>query len=395
LRFIHTADWHLGKRLHDFPLHEVQKELIESFVRLVNDVEPDAVIVAGDVFDTHVPQLTALELWENAVESIVAEAGVPMLVIPGNHDHPDRMSAHHGIAKRAGLHLVRSLAECPTPVTIANVDIYGVPFHKPVHVNAAYRDEPPGVGDFDYGSAMACVLARLNRAAGRPAVLVAHAFVEGSGDEPDGEDAIMVGGAGGVPVSSFDGYAYVALGHIHGPRRLGKTGEVHYSGSLFPYSFREAVSSELDGVVAPGDGAKGVNVVEVRSDGAVEREFVALAASRRVQVIEGLTFDELIKRARTLDSRERLHYTLARITDQGPVQNAIAKLREVLPNAVLEQPNVSVAETVARLRGDHRTITPQDALRQLYAQVYDEAMSPLELEILDEVVGDDQEEAAA
>src|SRR5690606_21295784 len=122
---------------------------------------------------------------------------------------------------------------------------------------------------------------------------------------------------------------------------------------------------------------------------------VPLAASRRGQVIEGLTFDELVKRARSLDDRERMHYTLARITDQGPVQNAIAKLREVLPNAVLEQPNVAVAESIARLRGDYRTISPEDALKQLYAQVYDDEMSALELEILEEIAGGRQEEAAA
>ena len=196
-------------------------------------------------------------------------------------------------------------------------------------------------------------------------------------------------------MSAFDGFDYVALGHIHGPRRLGKTGEVHYSGSLFPYSFREAVVSTLDDAAPRGGGAKGVNVVEVLPDGTVHREFVPLKASRRVQVIEGLTFDELVKRARSLDDGERMHYTLARITDQGPVQNAIAKLREVLPNAVLEQPNVAVAESVARLRGDYRTISPEDALKQLYAQVYDDEMSALELEILEEIAGGEQEEAAA
>lgn len=395
MRFIHTADWHLGKRLHDFSLHDVQAELVESFVELVRDAEPNAVIVAGDVFDTHVPQLTALDLWENAVEAVVGELGVPMLVIPGNHDHPERMSSLRGIAKRAGLHMVRTLEDCHAPVTIGGVDVYGVPFHKPVHVNAAYKDEAPGIGDFDYGSAMACVLRRLRREEGRPAVLVAHAFVEGSGEEPDGEDAIVVGGAGGVPVTAFEGFDYVALGHIHGARRLGKAHEIHYSGSLYPYSFREAVSSQLDGAAPQGGGAKGVNVVEVRPDGAIGREFVTLTASRRVQVVAGLTFDELIKRARALDERERLHYTLARISDTGPVQNAVAKLREVLPNAVLEQPNVAVAETVARLRGDHRTVTPVDAMKQLYAQVYDADMSELELEILTEVAGAEREEAAA
>ncbi len=391
MRFIHTADWHLGKRLHDFSLHEVQEELLNGLVSLVREAEPDAVLLAGDVFDTQVPQLGALDLWENAVESIVAELGVPMVVIPGNHDHPDRLSAHRGLAKRAGLHYVRALPDCHQPVTIAGVDVYGVPFHKPVHVNAAYRDEAPGIGDFDYGAAMRCVVGRLARSTERPSVLMAHAFVEGSGEEPEGEDAIMVGGAGGVPTSAFDGFAYVALGHIHGARRVGRSGEVRYSGSLYPFSFAEGVPTDLGGEpVAPRDTAaqpKGVGVVEVRADGSVTHEFVPLAAGRLVQVVEGLTFAEVVRRARQLPSAGRMHYTLVRIADEGPVQNAIAQLREVLPHAILEQPNVALGSTAIRLRGDYRKIKPENALEQLYEIVYGQGMTDLEREVLAEVSG--------
>src|SRR5690606_30746867 len=175
-----------------------------------------------------------------AVEAVVGEHGVPMLVIPGNHDHPERLSAHAGLARRAGLHYVNSLAAALTPITIGGVDFHGVPFHKPVHVNSVFREHLPGVGDFDYAAAMNHTLGHVRRArSSRPAVLLAHAFVAGGGDEGEGEDAISVGGAGGMPLSTLSGFDYVALGHIHRPMTLGGDG-VGYSGSIYPYSFSEA-----------------------------------------------------------------------------------------------------------------------------------------------------------
>lgn len=429
MRFIHTADWHLGKRLHDHSLHDVQRELLTAFVALVADAAPDAVVVAGDVFDTQVPSLGALELWDQVVEAVVGEHGVPMVVIPGNHDHPGRLAVHRGLARRAGLHHRSALADSRRPVTVAGVDVYGVPFHKPVHVAAAsreegladadrrrdraaaadrrrggaagadhrdegrldgaLRDEAPALGDFDYAGAMRRVLARIDRDTGRPAVLVAHAYVAGAGEEPDGEDAIMVGGAGAVPAALFDGFAYVALGHLHGARRLGSGGEVRYSGSLYPYSFAEATASDLCGPPRPdGSERKGVYVVEVLPDGRVGCEAVPLEPGRWVQVVEGLTFAEVLRRAANLPARDRDHYTLVRIVDDGPVENAIARLREALPNAVLEQPAVSVGDAALRLAGDYRRVTTEDALRQFYRQVYDADMTPLEEELLREVVAE-------
>lgn len=371
MRFIHTADWHLGKRLHDFSLIDVQREAVERFIDLVAGSQVDAVVVAGDVFDTQVPNLGALELWEQAVEATVGEHGVPMLVIPGNHDHPDRLSAHAGLARRGGLHYVRSLAEAVTPVTIGGVDFHGVPFHKPVHVNAVFREHMPGIGDFDYAAAMNHTLGHVRHArTSRPAVLVAHAFVAGAGDESEGEDAISVGGAGGIPLTTLTGFDYVALGHIHRPFSLGGDG-VQYSGSLYPYSFGEAGKE------------KSVVLVEIGPQGGVDSvERHVLATTRGVRRLEGLAFAAVLAAAAHEAAALRDHYTLVQVTDTDPLTDGLAALREWYPHAVLEQPLIAAPTWVPRLTGDYRTTTPEDALRQFYKYVFGEGMSALEDQVL-------------
>jgi len=382
MRFIHTADWHLGKRLHDFSLVDVQRQAVEQVIDLVASAEPDAVVVAGDVFDTQVPSLGALELWEAAVEAIVGEHGIPMIVIPGNHDHADRLGAHSGLARRAGLHYLRYLSGCADPVTIGGVDFHGVPFHKPVHVNAAFRDDAPGIGDFDYAGAMSHTLDHVrSKRSGRPAVLVAHAFVDGAGEEPEGEDAISVGGAGAVPVSALAGFDYVALGHIHRRARLGGDA-VQYSGSLYPYSF--------SGVLSEASRVKSVTLVELADGGGVASyERLDVAVDRGVRVVDGLSFAEVLAAAQHESVALRDHYTLVKVTDTDPLTDALAALREWYPHAVLEQPRIAAPTWVPCLVGDYRTTSPEDALRQFYRYVFEEDMSELEEDVLREALSAD------
>ena len=386
MRFIHTADWHLGKRLHDFSLIDVQRQAVERVIDLVAAAEPDAVVVAGDVFDTQVPSLGALELWEAAVEAIVGEHGIPMIVIPGNHDHADRLGAHSGLARRAGLHYLRHLSGCANPVTIAGVDFLGVPFHKPVHVNAAFRDDAPGIGDFDYAAAMLHTLDHVrSRRSGRPAVLVAHAFVAGAGEEPEGEDAISVGGAGAVPVTALAGFDYVALGHIHRRAKLGGDA-VQYSGSLYPYSFSETLSEASK--------VKSVTLVELASDGGVASyERLDVTVDRGVRVLDGSSFAEVLAAAEHESVALRDQYTLVKVTDTDPLTDALAALREWYPHAVLEQPHIAAPTWVPRLTGDYRTTSPEDALRQFYRYVFDEDMSELEEDVLREALSADEDES--
>ncbi len=229
MKLIHTADWHLGKRLGGFALVEEQREALEKILDLVDRERPDAVVVAGDVFDTPIPPLSALECWEWFVANLVAEREVPLVVIPGNHDHPERLGINASITRLSGLYILNDLATAHVPVVIAGIEVFGVPFHKPPHVRAMLAREAAGetlalnvdmgtplqgapgtepdhdhripdgsivteASDDDYDSAMRRMLARVHAArSGRaPAVLVGHAFIDGSGEEPDGEDAILV-----------------------------------------------------------------------------------------------------------------------------------------------------------------------------------------------------------
>ncbi|MFO7544040.1 MAG: exonuclease SbcCD subunit D [Trueperaceae bacterium] len=394
MKLIHTADWHLGKRLNGFLLDAEQREALAALLVVVDRESPDVMLLAGDVFDTPVPPLSALETWSWFVNELVAERGVPLVAIPGNHDHPERLAVNARVARRSGLHILHDLRECHLAVRVAGIEIFGVPFHKPAHVRTAFPEEPGGVDgergrepgalpDWDpnasYDLAMDRVLQRVRAAfAGDgPSVLMGHAFVEGGGEEPDGEDAIAVGGAGTVRVATLAGFDYVALGHIHGARDLVRSGPpVRYAGSIYPYSFSEAGRAKSVDVVTFEDGATSVRraPIEVR---------------RRVRLIEDVTFEQVLDEAATVPQDERHDYVLVRVTDRGPIDHAVARLREFYPNALLQQPAIEVTAEGIGFDGDAHTVGTEEAFRAFYRHVYQVDMSPLEDDLLREVLNED------
>src|SRR6056297_3059761 len=400
-RVLHTADWHLGKRLHDFWLLDEQSEALDRLADVVARERPDLVLIAGDLFDVPVPQVRALQLWERAVARIADELGVPIVVIPGNHDQAERIAMNARMARHAGLHVLTDLAAAHLPVRVAGVDVFGVPFHKPPHVRAVANAAPEAassdandgapaaaddLGDVDYDAAMDWILtrARRHRTPGVPTVLAAHVFVEGAGEEPEGEEAILVGGAGGVRPATLHGFDYVALGHLHRPRTLPGPAPVRYAGSLFPYAFGE-----------PNE--KSVTLVDLPEGGGAPTEIraVPLPARRQVRIVDGKRFAEVIEEGRATradpDRAARANdYLLVRVQDRDPIDHALARLREVHPHALLEQPVIDVRTEGRRLSGDVRTIRPEDAFLDFYESVYDAQPSELELEILRAVLrGDD------
>jgi exonuclease SbcD len=353
VRFIHTADWHLGRLLHGLHLTEDQSHVLEQLIALVREAKPDALIVAGDIYDRAVPPPDAVELLDHVLSEVVLGAGVPVVLIAGNHDSPERLGFASRILTERGLHLFGAPAH-PCGHVGFNDE------HGPVHVYALPYADPPVVREClaapeltTHQDAMDACVGRIRNAhpAGERSVVVGHAFVAG-GEGCESERALTVGGSGQVDAAAFAGFDYVALGHLHRPQSLAE-GKVRYSGSLLKYSFSEAAHT------------KGVHVVEMGPGRACRVEDVPLTPRRDLRRLRG-RFEELLGPPRG----NRDDYLLVELEDEGPVLDAVARLRDIYPNLLhLDRLALSRGAAVPHPRPDHRVLGDQDLFARFFLDV--------------------------
>jgi exonuclease SbcD len=308
LRIVHTSDWHLGRTLHGEALLEDQSWALDRMVEMLREVRPDALVVAGDVYDRAVPPPDAVSLLDDFVTR-VASLAIPIVAIAGNHDSPERLAFGSRLLEQRGVHLRGGLDGSARPVELDGKGLlYAVPFVDPEVVRGLEGDaEVRG-----HAAATERVLRRAREDAARrelPTVLVAHAFVQGAAETPDSERPLSVGGTGCVPPAAFDGFDYVALGHLHARQDVAP--RLHYSGSPLKYSFSEARHE------------KAVAIVEV-GKGAARNEAVPLGAKRDVVRLEG-TLAELLSRP----DLEKHRGDLVEVTlcDEGYVLDAKSRLQ--------------------------------------------------------------------
>jgi exonuclease SbcD len=357
LRFIHTADWHLGRLFHGGHLTDDQAHVLEQLVDLCRDTKPDALFVAGDVYDRAVPPPEAVGLLDDVLSRLVLDLEVPVVMIAGNHDSPGRL--HFGARLLAGRRLYVSgqfVGRCE-PIIFHDA-------HGPVHVYALPYAEPSTVrctlasdAVVDHDSAMRATVKgiRDTHPAGVRSILVAHAFVAGaSGCES--ERPLSVGGAGTVDAGCFAGFDYVALGHLHRPQIISAdgVGAVRYAGSLLKYSFDEA------------DQTKSVTVVEMDAAGACRCEAIAFSPRREVRRISGLLAELLIPLA---DGNGHDDYLEVTLLDDGPVLDAVGRLRELYPNVSELKRIERKLDDVAAARLDHRRATDLELFRAFFRHV--------------------------
>jgi exonuclease SbcD len=317
MRFIHTGDWHLGRLLHSVHLTDDQRFTLEGLVSLAKEIEAEAVVVAGDVFDRAVPPTEAVELLDDVLAELVLGLRVPVVMIAGNHDSPIRLQYLSGLVSRTGVHVVGQVA--PEPRGVALTDDRG---HEFMFWPLAYTDPETArstLGRDDlhtHESVLAAHIASIRERLDPRArhVLVGHAFVRG-GAASESERPLTVGGTGEVSVEVFDGFDYVALGHLHRPQKVSE--RVRYAGSLFKYSFDEA------------DDLKSVTVVELGGDGALAWEERRLPVRRDLARVQG-SFAELMRGASTAPYQDS--YLEITLTDPQPVLDAMDRLRSLYPN---------------------------------------------------------------
>jgi DNA repair protein SbcD/Mre11 len=315
LRVLHTSDWHLGRSLHEESLLEDQASALDQLVVLAKDTSPDVMVVAGDIYDRAVPPAEAVSLLDDVLTRI-ADLGVPVVVIAGNHDSGDRLSFGARLLATRGIHLRGTLKQSGVPVEIHGKGfVYALPFVDSDVVRGLTGDDELR-GHAAATERMVSGLRADAAARQLPTVLVAHSFVLGSTQTPDSERPIIVGSAGSIPAETVAGFGYVALGHLHAPQAVSDT--VRYSGSLLKYSFAETLQQ------------KGAILVEVDRTGAQAR-FLPLSPRRDVVCIRGLLQD-LLQRPDLEPYRGAL--VEATLDDEGYVLDAKRKLQQRFPHVV-------------------------------------------------------------
>ena len=314
MKFLHTADWHLGRIFHQLHLTVDQAHVLDQIVDIARAGKVDAILVAGDLYDRAVPPPEAVALLDRTWQRLALDLGVPVIGIPGNHDSATRIGYGAGLLAKAGLHLISDLESAMQPLRVGDLDIFALPYAEPAEVRQWSGDETVR----DHPSAMRVCIARMRPqfTRGRPRVLIAHAFVAGVRTR-ESERPLSVGGAGEVPADLFQDFDFVALGHLHAPQVV--SGRCVYAGSPLKYSFSEA------------EDQKSVLIVEIASDGTPSVRPILLYPQHDVRNIEG-RLDELLAAGPADPARH--DYLRITLTDSGALLNALGRLREVYPNVL-------------------------------------------------------------
>jgi DNA repair protein SbcD/Mre11 len=335
VRFVHTSDWHLGKRLCEASLLEDQAYALVQIFEICRSERADALVVAGDLYDRAVPPLEAVALLSDFFQRVIRDLRIPVIAISGNHDSPDRLGFGAELLAEGRLHLRTSFERRALPVVVEPdgrsggrskarppTHFYCLPYLEPEAARAALGD--PEIADHDRAVRAALAAMHQDRAARRAdqAILVAHLFAAGGVESQESERALVVGGAARVEAPSLLGWSYAALGHLHAPQPVGGREAIRYSGSPLKYSFGE---SEQE---------KGVAVVELVLGRAAVRT-IPLTPRRDLVRIEG-RFQELVSDPRFAPAE--LAYVEATYTDTGYVVDAAARLRQRFPNLLLALP---------------------------------------------------------
>lgn len=317
MRFAHISDLHLGKRLHEVSLLEDQAYILNEICKILQDEKPDAVLIAGDIYDKSAPSAEAVRLFDDFLLGLSAD-GQKVFVISGNHDSAARVAYGGRIMAKGGVYLSApeyrgEVYPVPLEDKDGRVDVYLLPFIKPIHVSLAFPDEKIE----SFTDALRVAVERMAVNPRRRSVLVAHQFVTGA-VRSDSEE-VSVGGLDNVDVSVFAPFSYVALGHIHRPQNIGSP-RVRYSGTPLKYSFSEA-----------GD-EKSITIAELDAEGAVSVRTIPLKPKRDLREIKG-TYDELMKRE-NYEGTETDDYLRVILTDEIDVPDAMRKLKTVYPNVL-------------------------------------------------------------
>ena len=351
MKLIHLSDLHLGKRVNEFSMIDDQRHVLDQILRVIDAERPDAVLIAGDVYDKPVPTAEAVALLDWFLVELSGRQ-LQVFVISGNHDSAERMAFGGRLMEQSGVHLAPVYDGTVARWTLTDehglVHLYLLPFVKPVHVRRCFPEREIET----YTDAVAAAVEAMDVDPAARNVLVTHQFVTGAARCESEE--VSVGGADNVDASVFDGFDYVALGHLHGPQTVGRE-TVRYCGTPLKYSFSEAHHK------------KSVTVVELGEKGTVAVRTVPLTPRRDLVELRG-AYEEVTRRDFYEGNGYQDSYVHITLTDEEDVPDALGKLRLIYPYLMkLDYDNQRThAAGVGDEGGDLQRKSPMELLEEFY-----------------------------
>lgn len=380
MKFFHLSDLHIGKQLHRYNLKEDQQVILKEVITYAKELRPDAIVIAGDIYDKSVPSAEAVNVFDEFLTDLSEiTPEIPILIISGNHDSPDRLKYASEILKRHHIYLAGNVPERPEEhiekVTLhdvyGEVDFYLLPFMKPAYVKNIFVDGTPET----YSDAVKEIIKREKiDYKDKRNVLVSHQFYVGEkAESPETCDSevFSVGGIDNVDIGSVKEFDYVALGHLHGAQCIGKP-EIHYCGTLLKYSVSESTQN------------KSLTVVTLKAKGEKpEIENYPLHPLRDVRKKKG-TLDEIIKEAQETEKDDYISITLTDEIDpykpkeqlerifshileiRVDNQRTRTKLKEMDEELVMKDPFTSFAEFYKEMQGREMNGEEETIMKEIF-----------------------------
>lgn len=356
MKFFHTADWHLGKLVQGVYMTEDQAFVLEQFIQAIKEEKPDAVIIAGDLYDRAVPPTEAVHLLDETLEKIVLELKTPVLAVAGNHDSPSRLNFGSSMMKQNGFHIVGNFTKETEPVVLKDeygeVHFHLIPYCDPSVVRTVFEDEDIRTHDDAAREITKRMTTKMDPDARH--IAIGHAFVTPSGKEEentsDSERPLSIGGAEYVDANHYLPFDYTALGHLHQAHHV-QNEKIQYAGSILKYSISEEHHH------------KGFYVVEMDGEGNVSIDKRLLKPRRDMRTVQA-TMEELYTYPVNED------YVFVRLLDETPILSPMEKVKSIYPNAMhVERKQFTKNLTIKKQDTQRNKLSDLELFQSFYKEV--------------------------
>ena len=349
VKFLHTADWHIGRKLQGLDLLEDQQFVLENLITEMKKIDPDFLIIAGDLYDRSVPSKEATTLLQEFLVKINIECNIPIFAISGNHDSRERLAIGEAWFSKHKFYLHTRLEQAFDKISYENADIYLLPYFEPFEAREYFEDSTLTT----HNAATKRVIDEIckNLDTNKTNILVAHTFVSG-GLETDSEREISVGTVENVAVEVFDKFDYVALGHLHNPNAIKET-RLKYSGSPMAYSFSEASQT------------KGMRLIEVTKE-CYSEEFIPLKQKRKLHNISA-SYEEVLTKEFQQNYDCKNNYFSMELSGLEGITDPLPRIKEYYPNVlILKQKRNTGIDNEVKLDREMLTKSPLQLIEGFY-----------------------------